>query len=104
MSNSGRGLGIRGPSLIFSKEPIKHGPKKVETMKIKLTRDYQVCRDGIRPEQFRAGDEVEMPAPIAAVLLEDGRAVEPEQVKINPGAPENKMEKGAPATKRGKGA
>jgi hypothetical protein len=74
-------------------------PVQEETMKVKLNVDYTVCRDGIHPESFKAGDEVDMPVPIATVLTADGRAFAPGQVKIEPGAPENKMERGAPANK-----
>lgn len=74
-------------------------------MKIQLKVDYTVCRDGIRPESFKAGDVVEMPEPIAKVLLGDRRAVAPKvdaepEVNAEEGAPENKMEQGAPANKK----
>jgi hypothetical protein len=70
-----------------------------ETMIIKLKADYTVCRDGIHLESFKVGDQVDMPAPIASVLIGDGRAIVQGQVKIEPGAPENKMEKGTPENK-----
>lgn len=101
MFNSGRGSGKRGPSLIFSKEPIKHEPIKVTTMNVKLNADYRVCRDGIHQEQFTAGQVVELPEHIVKVLVADGRAAVPETEKAEKGAPENKALAGAPENKGG---
>jgi hypothetical protein len=67
-----------------------------ETMKIRMKVDYTVCRDGIHPESFKAKEEVDMPARIASVLLQDGRASLP---KMEGGAPANKMTPGAPENK-----
>jgi hypothetical protein len=67
-----------------------------ETMKVRIKIDYTVCRDGIHPESFEANEEVDMPAHVASVLLNDGRAVLP---KMRGGAPANKMLGGSPETK-----
>lgn len=71
------------------------------TMKIKLNIDYTVALDGIHPTSFAAGQEAEIPERIAAVLLEDGRAILPAKAKALDGAPENKMLDGPGANKGG---
>jgi hypothetical protein len=98
----GKSFAERHPDLF----PIlKHESQTPEaTMKVILKSAYTVAVDGIHPATFPAG-EAELPASIAAVLLEDGRATlpAPSEEKMLPRAPENKMVYGAPeARKRGK--
>jgi hypothetical protein len=84
--------------------PLKREERSMSPIKIQFNEDWTGCLDGVNPISFQAGQVADVPAHVAAVLLEDGRATLPCNTKALNGAPQNKALDGPEASKVGKQA